>query len=280
MMGEILVGKDVENAQDEKMTELIQVLDEIKQHAADEIDSAPSETIAAEFLKKLEPIYSDSTFRHSYSIISRNLGSYKADERDSIPVVLGKILEIATKQEEIQENKQILKNLQKLLDHVELECLRLNRMDEIKTLAKISEKQQQGAKEVVDKVAEDAKKLETKVKGFHEQSITILGIFSAIVIGFMSEISLFNKGFETLTPENVYAVLFYCTIVGMIVFNTLFMLIFFVAKIAGFSLAISKPTKQNGVWLKRTLHNYPYIYCFNIFCGFVAVGLFVIGRKL
>ena len=40
--------------------------------------------------------------------------------------------------------------------------------------------------------------------------------------------------------------------VGIIVFDTLFMLIFFVAKIAGFSLAVSKHTKDSGLWLFRT----------------------------
>lgn len=250
--------------QDEPMTSLLRILDEIKACAVDEWDSAPSTDAAREFLKRFDEVYADASFRHSYSLLSRCLGTYQADERDSVPVVLARVVEVAAYREQTEENARVLKSLQKLLDHVELECLRLNRMDEIRNLAATSKSQQQEASKITQKVSEDAKLLETKVKGFHEQSITILGIFSAVVVGFMAEISLFTKGFETLTAENVCAVLFYCDVVGVIVFDTLFMLIFFVAKIAGFSLAVSKHERKNGVWIVRTFFNYPYVYCFNL----------------
>lgn len=250
--------------QDEPMTSLIGILDGIKEYAVDELDSAPSSDVAYEFLEKFDEIYADASFRHSYSLLSRCLGTYQADERDSVPVVLARVVQVAALREQTETNARVLKSLQKLLDHVELECLRLNRMDEIRNLAATSKSQQQEASEITQKVSEDAKLLETKVKGFHEQSITILGIFSAVVVGFMAEISLFTKGFETLTAENVCSVLFYCDVVGVIVFDTLFMLIFFVAKIAGFSLAVNKHERQTGLWICRTFFNYPYVYCFNL----------------
>lgn len=270
---------DFRTAQDEQMTQLVEVLDEMKGYAVDELDSAPSSDRVIVFLGKLKAVYDDANFRHSYSIISRCLGMYQADERDSIPVVLARVVDLALLEKKTDKDIRILGSLQKLLDHIELECLRLNRMDEIRNLAKVSKDQQEQAEAITKRVGNDTKILESKVKGFHEQSITILGIFSAIVVGFMAEISLFNKGFETLTPDNVYALLFYCTIVGLIVFDTLFMLIFFVAKIAGFSLAVNKHTKESGLWLFRTFFNYPYIYCFNALAIIGAILLYIANSK-
>lgn len=270
------MADDFKTAQDEQMTQLLEVLDEIKNYAVDELDSAPSSDMVSVFLGKLKSVYDDESFRHSYSIISSCLGTYQADERDSIPVVLARVVDLALLEDKTDKNVRILGSLQKLLDHhIELECLRLNRMDEIRNLAKVSKNQQEQTETITKRVNENTRILESKVKGFHEQSITILGIFSAIVVGFMAEISLFNKGLETLTPNNVYALLFYCTVAGIIVFDTLFMLIFFVAKIAGFSLAVNKHTKESGLWLFRTFFNYPYIYCFNALAIIGAILLYI-----
>lgn len=199
---------DFKTFQDEQMTQLVAVLDEIRTYAVDELDSAPSSDVAADFLVKLQAVYDDENFRHSYSILSSCLGSYQADERDSIPVILARVVDLAALQKQTEKDARILGSLQKLLDHIELECLRLNRMDEIRNLAKVSKTQQEQTSAIAQEVANDTKLLESKVQGFHDQSITILGIFSAVVVGFMAEISLFNKGFETLTPKNVYALLF------------------------------------------------------------------------
>ena len=269
------MADDFKTAQDEQMTQLLEVLDEIKNYAVDELDSAPSSDMVSVFLGKLKSVYDDESFRHSYSIISSCIGTYQADERDSIPVVLARVVDLALLEDKTDKNVRILGSLQKLLDHIELECLRLNRMDEIRNLAKVSKNQQEQTETITKRVNENTRILESKVKGFHEQSITILGIFSAIVVGFMAEISLFNKGLETLTPNNVYALLFYCTVAGIIVFDTLFMLIFFVAKIAGFSLAVNKHTKESGLWLFRTFFNYPYIYCFNALAIIGAILLYI-----
>lgn len=261
--------------QDDKMTQLVGILDEIKNVAADEFDAAPSTDSARHFLMKLESVYADPSFRHSYSMLSLCLESYKADERDSIPVTISRVVNLAAMKEDTEENARILKSLQKLQDHIELECLRLNRMDEIRNLSESSKRQQSDAIAISKQVKGDTLLLESKVKGFHEQSITILGIFSAVVVGFMAEISLFTKGFETLTPDNVYAVVFYCIIVGILVFDTLFMLIFFVAKIAGFSLAINRHPQTTGLWIARTFFNYPYIYCFNALAIIGAILLYI-----
>ena len=135
------------------------------------------------------------------------------------------------------ESRRIAKSVQKLLDHVELECLRINRMDQVKRDADRAESIQSEAIKLNKTTEETGKRLDERVNGFHEQSITILGIFSAVVIGFMSGLSMFTAGFNQLSEVNVYIITFYSVIVGTILFDILFMLIFFIAKISGHSVA-------------------------------------------
>ena len=99
--------------------------------------------------------------------------------------------------------------------------------------------------------------LEERVKGFHDQSITILGIFSAVVVGFMSGLSMFTSGFNQLNAVSVYVVTFYSIFVGIIVFDILFMLIFFIAKISGHSIARNVPPSRKLFF--STFHRYPCV---------------------
>lgn len=260
--------------QAKSMESLLTILDSIKDHAVDDVDSLPRDDLANAYLQKFRAIYSDADFRHSYSMISRSLGQYHPDERDSLPVFISHVYTMAEKCQNSDEDKRVYKSIGKLLDHIELECVRLNRMEEVKFLATQASTQHQEANALSEKVQTETKELEKKVSGFHEQSITILGIFSAVVVGFMAEVSLFTGGFNSLTSENVNSILFYCVVVGIIVFNTLFMLIFFIAKIAGTSLAVNRHPDNKGMWLFRTFKNYPYIYCFNIFACIAAAFLY------
>ena len=78
-----------------------------------------------------------------------------------------------------------------------------------------------------------------RVNGFHGQSIAILGIFSGIVLGFSTEIKLLTETFSNINNMNVKNMLLYLLIVGFIAFNTLFMLMYAVSKIANQSIAAS-----------------------------------------
>lgn len=265
--------------QSQHMTELIQLLEEIKVHAVDDIDSEPTIDVARDLLLKFDIVYEDPDFRHSYSMLSCYLDQCLPDERDSLPVFIGYIWDLAEKREGSDTAKKVAKSIGKLLDHIELECVRLNRMEEVRYFAKRSSEQHEEACRISSQVKVDTEKLSEKVAGFHEQSITILGIFSAVVIGFMAELSLFTGGFNKLTPQNVYAVVFYCVIIGTIVFDTLFMLIFFISKIAGTSLSINTHPHTKGVWLFRTFSDYPYVYCFNIFTVIAAIALYIVNSR-
>lgn len=264
---------------EERMSLLLKVLDDIiKDCAADEIDSAPDSDAVQAYWKQFCTIYEDPEFRHSYSIISSALSTYDPAQRDSLPIYLDRIVCFSEIQQDQEVISKITKSLRKLLDHIELEGIRLNRMSQIEFLADQARNAQNQSISLNKKTEKAVMKLEDRVTGFHEQSITILGIFSAVVVGFMAELSMFTSGFNELNPENVYIVTFYAVAVGLIVFDTLFMLIFFIAAMSGHNIGRNRYEGRN--WLLSTWHNYPYIYGFNIFAIALLVTLCIMQYKL
>lgn len=258
------------------MTELIQLLADIAEKGyADEIDSAPTSDFIKECWGKLCVIYKDPEFRHSYAIISSCMEGYNPDQLDSLPVYLDRVIVFAETQGDSEEVRRVTKSVRKLLDHIELECVRLNRMSQVKHYADEAKRIQAAAMKLNQSTKEAGKRLDERVDGFHEQSITILGIFSAVVVGFMSGLSMFTSGFNKLTEIDLYVVCFYSVLVGIIVFDVLFMLIFFIAKISGHSIARDVPVSDRN-WFFSTWHRYPYVYCFHLFAVAVLVILYVL----
>lgn len=232
-----------ENAEN-SMTQLVQLMGDIAEKGcADEIDSEPTSDFAKECWDRLREIYKEPEFRHSYSIISRCMEEYDPAQLDSLRVNLDRVVSFAELQSDTEEVRRVTKSARKLLDHVELECIRLNRMARVQRAADQAESLHNEAIALNNATKEAEKVLEERVKGFHEQSITILGIFSAVVVGFMSGLSMFTSGFNQLNAVSVYVVTFYSIFVGIIVFDILFMLIFFIAKISGHSIARNVPPK-------------------------------------
>lgn len=258
------------------MTELIQLLADIAEKGyADEIDSAPTSDFIKECWGKLCVIYKDPEFRHSYAIISSCMEGYNPDQLDSLPVYLDRVIVFAETQGDSEEVRRVTKSVRKLLDHIELECVRLNRMSQVKHYADEAKRIQAEAMMLNQSTKEAGKRLDERVDGFHEQSITILGIFSAVVVGFMSGLSMFTSGFNKLTEIDLYVVCFYSVLVGIIVFDILFMLIFFIAKISGHSIARDVPVSDRN-WFFSTWHRYPYVYCFHLFAVAVLVILYIL----
>lgn len=264
---------------EDKMTQLTELLgDIVERGCADELDSEPTTDFAKECWDRFSEIYSDPDFRHSYYTISSCLEKYDPAQRDSLPVYLDRVVEVAEMQGDSAEVRRTARSVKKLLDHIELECLRLNRMSQVKRDADRAESIQMEAIALNKATEKTEKELDARVTGFHEQSITILGIFSAVVVGFMSGLSMFTSGFDKLNEVSVYIVSFYSVVVGIIVFDILFMLIFFIAKISGHSLA--RDVDVSKWWIVSTWQRYPYIYWFHIFAIAILVALVILQKTM
>jgi len=238
--------------------------------------------ILEQFADDFNEIYSDSDYRHSYYEISLFIGEQDQEVRTSLVANLEKILRfISSKSDKYNFNTD--KGLLKLLDHVSLETLRLERIDEVKYLSekfsKATVKKVYKSRKEIDenktKIEEYLKQIsETKEKldNVHTELVTVLGAFASIVVGFATTFQLMSQSFVNLDDIHFFKIIAYLCVIGIILFDCLFLLLFSVARISKRSLALrckkedcEKCKKKNPCKSEfyQVQVKYPYVIWFN-----------------
>lgn len=251
----------------EKLSELLEKMMKYIEPTDEEIDG---------LIDGFKQVYDDVSFRHSYYEISRQIEGFQSDARDNMCGVLEQVM----RRLDADEQSSLSRGMIKLYDHIELETLRLGRMDKVNYLSTKAENTLNQAQNLNNESNEKAQKLEKRVDGFHEQSITILGIFSGIVLGFAAEIKLLGESLAHMEDVHMKNMLLYLFVIGFLTFNTLFMLMYAVSKIANQSIAVScrncdceKCIEKHGVF-RRLKIKYPYVLIFDVITiiGMIAIA--------
>ncbi|WP_195926732.1 hypothetical protein [Sarcina ventriculi] len=122
------------------------------------------------------------------------------------------------------------------------------------------------AKEEISKYVEDEiKKQESKVANITTQVITILSIFTAVVITFFGGISFANSSLSFLSKVSVNQLLIIVGIEGAVLFNLAYLLFAFICKIIG------KDLDQLRAW--KSVNSF---LCIIVFVGIICSSFKVI----
>ena len=130
----------------------------------------------------------------------------------------------------------------KLYDHINLEIARMNYVDNItREIQNSTSKLNQNIKEIkdtsdsitneIEDTKQEAKKLRSKLDKAQQETITILGIFSAVVLAFMGGMSFSSSVLESMYLSNVYKVSFICLLIGLVLANLIYVLFTFIMHI-------------------------------------------------
>lgn len=270
-MNEIL-----ENIRQERITALLATIVQF----CDDIPNNELEQCANE----LYDIYSEREFRHSYSEISLVLESYKPDQRDSICQNVEQILRYSKNwihsQDPNPDDEVILQKISKLNDHINLECLRLGRIDRVEFIGKKATEELTAADGKLNETKEHTEELSKRVSDYHAQSITILGIFAGLVVAFSTISQFLSVSLSNLTNVTAKNIVLFIGLSFFFLFNIVFLLMYCISKISGKSIA-SNCRKSNcencrncKAVLKRLKRKYPYVFWFDllgaIFCGILC----------
>lgn len=238
----------------------------------------PSKEEIQAIVEKLKIVYSDEKFRHSYYEISQQIEGLEGDVRDNLCNTMDLVMQEVDRTDHLTS---VSKGVTKLYDDLKLETLRLARMGKVQFFSDKAERALSEAENINKKSKMDISHLKQRVNGFHGQSITILGIFSGLVLGFSAEIQLLSESFANIDNMHMRNMLLYLLVIGFVVFNTLFMLMYAVSKIADHSIAVlcrnrdCTTCSETHNIIVRLLRKYPYILVFNII---VIVGVFLVYR--
>ncbi len=202
-----------------------------------------------EYYSRFEEIYIGD-FRHSYSQLSIFLEECSPDVYTSLRLW---ILAIAQYAEQMGPEKPVCKSLKKLLDHIELESIRLERMKEVKMYAlrgsQINREMKEtadAAKNISNDAMKAAKDAQDNLSKYHEKSIGILSIFSAVILAFMGGISFSSGILNSISQASMFRLIMTILLLGFVLCNAIFILLRFVAYIID-----GKQTKRfrHGVWV-------------------------------
>lgn len=110
-----------------------------------------------EYTKELCDVYSDNSFRHSYAEISKVLEQYSPDQRDALAEHVHTLQKAVL---DLNKSQDINNRVLKLCDHVDLECIRIGRIDKVEYIGRMATKElsdADGKLQETEKRAEDLK---------------------------------------------------------------------------------------------------------------------------
>lgn len=175
-----------------------------------------------EYYQEFKKIYKNG-FRHWYSLISDFLEKQTPDIYSTLENALSWISEYGKKN--FPACDETNSGIDKLLDHIELESRRIDRMKAVRETSVTTNELYIKTVEVATKAQDSANDATEKIAHFHEQSVEILSIFSAVVLAFMGGISFSNAILQNFQNGSMFRLIVTIVLLGFIVCNALFILL-------------------------------------------------------
>ncbi len=195
--------------------------------------------------------------RHSYSAISRVLYENLDDNNQENELYLYQNIE-SIKNHVKECDCKYLDHVFKLEDHIKLELLRFTELKEKeqKINLEINEKLT-NSKKVFEKLDTDLKRQRKNIDGLNNQIIAILGIFSAIIITFFGGINFLEGTLSGMNKVETYKLVLIVAIVGLVMFNIIFLLLTFIAKLIGKNIKSPCHCEYYDYQKRRCTYNTP-----------------------
>ena len=218
----------------------------------------------SDYFLRLESIYfnlDNDNFRHYYSDIFACLTLIEGDPSIGNLDILAQNMQtikdgyVAKNRDDHNELIDISKEIIKLYDHTNLDISRINYTKRIsgETLSELTKakivienlqnqlkKSEQEREKATEHLNSESQKLKDEVrdgqKKMQNEYITILGIFAAIVLAFTGGMSFSSSVLENIHKASPYRLLAISLILGLILFNLVWLLIDFLRDINGKSI--------------------------------------------
>lgn len=242
--------------------------------------------------KVLHEIYRES-YRHSYSQIFATMLYIKKAEHLDFLALSANIETFKTYIIVDPQFSDIRRSLEKLYDHISLEIARINFLTGIDeqqaTFKKQIEQDNQelnkmrtyadNMKQEIHDTAKEVKKTSKDMENLKLDVITIIGVFTAIILAFVSGMTFTSSTLTSMHNSSIYKVAFMSVICGFVVFNTIASLLYFISRITGKSIyskckdgeCISEACDKDCTFWGKTRKRLPYVFWINSACAALLV---------
>ena len=133
-------------------------------------------------------------------------------------------------------NNKTCENINKILENALLESKRVSEYDKLEVQFNKSNEQIRISRDETRKNTELLNKYEEKMDKMQSEFISILSIFSAVIIAFFGGINLLGSALSNIDSTNRYRLIIVVTLIGFIMFNVIFMLLYSISRIINKSI--------------------------------------------
>ena len=177
-------------------------------------------------IKLIQLIYTDD-FRHTYSNITATLIHLNKNNPNALEYIS---YNFASLVDQFPKNDfpEAYKSLTKLHDHIILEQIRL------KEVYADSQELANDARDLSNKATIALKKADTLVEetnAVKKEVITVLGIFSAIILAFIGGLTFSTSVFSNLHSASIYRIVLSILLIGLILINILYGLFYYIDRL-------------------------------------------------
>ena len=178
-----------------------------------------------------------------------------------------------------KEFKGLYQPLMKLSDHVNLEIGRYSYYSINEQKVSDLEKKNQTLQEDLKQATKELNNAKQSVSSVQTELIAVLSIFAAIVLTFSGSLSLLGSVFSEISKAPVFKSILFLLLIGLVVSNTVFLLLYIVGKITNRNINARCKTPDCSCnpqccGIKRIRKRLPYIFWLNItLAGLVVIDL-------
>lgn len=195
---------------------------------------------------RLKDIYA-SGFRHSYSKFFPIIVDIGKEENGNLEYLSNNL---ETLQELVEQDNLTQKNefeclydkLLKLSDHLNLEIARFNYYTEKEKKTNDLEQSLNFATKNLESAKNELNQSKDKLRTIQTELITVLSIFAAIVMAFSGGMNFISSAFANIDKLAFSKVTFFMLLVGFILINLIFVLMYFISKIIGRNIYVNCKT--------------------------------------
>lgn len=127
-------------------------------------------------------------------------------------------------------------------------------------------------------IKEQVEKTMENIENSYSVFISILGIFSGIVLVFASGSSIWGSLFKNISKYNWRKIILTMGLSGLVTYNIVFMFIYFIAKLLDRNIATTKSSSEWIPIFKRLKIRYPIVYWYNVIILCVIGGDIFVDR--
>lgn len=210
---------------------LIEILEELKIEEPYNLGKIKNNHEKQNYINELTSFYKKND-RHFYSDIS--LYSYNCTDEDldylikNIEILLDYYLEgNRDKSDDFENDINLLNNLKKLMDHIKLEIHRRAEVEKkikSESIRTLNTQMSKVTKLLEDGIDERINSVDKKIEKMNIESITVLSIFSAIIMTLFGGFSFYGQALENINKSTLPAIYKVVIIISLAMINIFYIL--------------------------------------------------------